>query len=290
MKSLIGMSFGMKLGNKIATVTFAFAMASVPLSGVNAQSNTVRVFTKYGISIAGIPIGNARVTTNFKGKRYSIVANGKTAGVSRLISDGRGTLTATGYLGRTRAIPSNFAMDTIDSSLVTKVRMTMANSSIRRVTATPPLAKRADRIPVLSKHRRNILDPLSAFLVPLDRDGRIEPVKACNRTIPVFDGWQRFNVRLSYSTTREAKLGGKDGYRGPVVVCKARYVPIAGHRPTRSTTVYLQNNKNMEMWLAPVSGVPALVPVFIKIGTKVGSLTLSAGIFETNAVKLTASN
>jgi len=161
-------------------------------------------------------------------------------------------------------------MDTVDDKLVTKVRMSMSKGNIRRLLAAPPLSKRPDRIPVLKQHHRGILDPLSAFMVPLDRDGKIEPAKACNRTIPVFDGWQRFNVRLSFSTTKNAKLGGRDGYNGPVVVCKARYVPIAGHRPTRKTT--------------PIKGVPTLVPVHLRIGTKVGSLTLSASIFQVTGI------
>lgn len=249
-------------------------------TGQSFAADTVRVFTKYGISIAGIPIGNARVNTVFNGKRFKISANGRTAGVSRLVSDGRGTLRAEGIVGKNRAFPSNFSMDTVDDKLVTKVRMSMSKGNINRLLAAPPLLKRADRIPVLKKHYRSILDPLSAFMVPLDRDGKIEPAKACNRTIPVFDGWQRFNIRLSFSTTKNAKFGGRDGYNGPVVVCKARYVPIAGHRPSRKTTVYLANNQNMELWLAPVKGIPTLVPVHMKIGTKVGSLTLSANIFQ----------
>ncbi|MEP1442888.1 MAG: DUF3108 domain-containing protein [Hyphomicrobiales bacterium] len=258
-------------------------------TGQSFAADNVRVFTKYGISIAGIPIGNARVNTTFNGKRFKISANGRTAGVSRLVSDGRGTLRAEGVIGKNRAFASNFSMDTVDDKLVTKVRMSMSKGNIKRLLAAPPLSKRPDRIPVLKKHHRSILDPLSAFMVPLDGDGKIEPAKACNRTIPVFDGWQRFNVRLSFSTTKNAKLGGRDGYNGPVVVCKARYVPIAGHRPTRKTTVYLANNKNMELWLAPVEGVPTLVPVHVRIGTKVGSLTLSASIFQVSGTKTASS-
>lgn len=242
-----------------------------------------QVFTKYSITISGIPIGNARVSTRFNGDKFNIVANGRTAGISRLVSDGRGTLSTSGRVKGGRVVPSLFKMDTVDDKFVTKVRMSMSKGHIRKLLAAPPLSKRPDRIPIENKHRRNILDPLSAFLVALDDDGRISPQKACNRTIPVFDGWQRFNVRLTFKEQRRAKLGGSDGYKGPVVVCKARYEPVAGHRPTRKTTVYLQNNKNMELWLAPIKGIPALVPVYIKIGTRVGPLTLSAAIFSAKA-------
>lgn len=263
----------------------ALAALTLSLTSKPLLAEEVRVFTKYGISIAGLPIGNARVSSRFNGKNFAIVANGRTAGISRLVSDGRGTLSVSGTLGRHRAVPNLFKMDTVDDKLITKVRMTMSNGSIKSLLAAPPLLKRADRIPVLAHHHRNILDPLSAFLVPLDDDGKINPEKACDRVIPVFDGWQRFNVRLSFKKTRRANFGGRDGYSGPVVVCKARYDPIAGHRPSRTATSYLQNNKNMEMWLAPIRGVPVLIPVHIKIGTKIGALTLSANIFQANGGK-----
>lgn len=270
---------------KISSTFLAVASLLVATSGQSVAAESVRVFTKYGISIAGIPIGNARVSTQFNGNKFRISANGRTAGVSRLVSDGRGTLRSQGVMGKNRPFATTFSMDTVDDKLVTKVRMGMSKGNIRRLVAAPPLSKRPDRIPVLKKHQRGIVDPLSAFMIPLDSDGKIEPAKACNRTIPVFDGWQRFDVRLSFSTTKNAKLGGRDGYKGPVVVCKARYVPVAGHRPTRKTTVYLANNKNMELWLAPVTGLPTLVPVHVRIGTKVGTLTLSASIFQVTGVK-----
>lgn len=246
-----------------------------------AASPQTRVFTKYSIAIAGIPVGNADVSTLFQDNRFDITADGRTSGVSRLVSDGRGTLSVTGQLQDGKIVPTAFKMDTIDDKFITKVRMSMVEGSIKDLIAVPPLARKPDRIPVEEEHYRNILDPLSAFLVVLDRDGRIAPEDACNRTIPVFDGWQRFDILLSFKEQRDARLGGRNGYSGPVVVCQARYVPIAGHRPSRKATVYLQNNKNMELWLAPVAGVPVLVPVHVKIGTRLGPLTLSASVFNT---------
>lgn len=261
------------------------ALAAFFLLQVNnrVEAADAQVFTKYSIAIAGVPIGNARVDSKFDGNRFQIVANGRTSGVSRLVSDGKGTLSSSGELRNGKVYANEFDMDTVDAEVVTKVRMSMANGSIEDLVAMPPLAKRADRIPVENEHRRNIVDPLAAFLVPLDSDGRIEPEKACDRTLPVFDGWQRFDVKLSYKSQRMARFGGRDGFSGPVVVCAVRYAPIAGHRPSRSTTVYLQNNESMELWLAPVPGLPVLVPVHIRIGTKVGPLTLSASIFSVTA-------
>lgn len=270
---------GLHAGLMVVASLVAAAFALVASSDF-ARAGQSQVFIEFSITIAGIPVGNAQVSSYFDGDKFDILANGRTAGVSRLVSDGRGTFSTSGHLRAGKIVPSSFKMDTIDEELITKVRMAMSDGSIRELFAAPPLARKADRIPVEERHYHNILDPLSAFMVVLDEDGRIKPEDACNRTIPVFDGWQRFDVLLSFKEQRKVRLGGRDGYAGPVVICKARYLPIAGHRPSRSSTVYLQNNENMEMWLAPVAGVPVLVPVNIKIGTRLGPLTLAASIFD----------
>lgn len=267
--------------DKFGKIAFGLSLAAGLSLTQPAVATDAQVFTKYNISISGIPIGAARVTTRFDNSSYNVVANGRTAGVSKLVSDGKGTLTTSGRIRSGKVSPRNFAMDTSDKNLVTKVRMALTSSqNINRLVAHPPLLRHPDRIPVERRHHRKVFDPLSAFMIPLDSDGRIEPSKACSRTIPVFDGWQRFDVKLSFKEQKTVNLGGRNGYKGPVVVCRMRYVPVAGHRPTRKATVFLKNNKKMELWLAPVEGVPVLVPMHMRIGTLVGPLTMSTDIFE----------
>ena len=86
-------------------------------------------------------------------------------------------------------------------------------------------------IPVTASNKTNVVDPLSAFLVPLDQPGVPIGHRACNRTVRVFDGWTRYDVQLYYKETK-AIDGGSDTYSGRIIVCGARYVPVAGHRST----------------------------------------------------------
>ena len=83
--------------------------------------------------------------------------------------------------------------------------------------------------------------------------GRADPMDPanCNRTLPIFDGATRFDVVLSYGETRSV---AKPGYSGPVLVCNARYTPIAGHRPDRPGVKFMEDNREMSVWLAPVEG------------------------------------
>ena len=91
--------------------------------------------------------------------------------------------------------------------------------------------------------------------------------------MPIFDGAARFNVVLSYEETKQIE---KPGYSGPVLVCNARYVPIAGHRALRPSTKFMQENRDMPVWLAPVDGADLLVPLRISVQTMVGMSVVEA--------------
>jgi hypothetical protein len=99
---------------------------------------------------------------------------------------------------------------------------------------------------------------------------------ACNRTIPVFDGYARFDVKLAYAGQRIMKLRG---YEGPVSVCAARYIPVAGHRPGTKGVVFMQNNKQLEVWLAPLEGARVELPLRISVATMVGTTVVQATNF-----------
>ena len=73
------------------------------------------------------------------------------------------------------------------------------------------------------------------------------------------------------------------GYQGPVVVCAALYRPIAGHRPERAAIKYLVEQRDMEIWLAPVAGTRVLVPFRFSVPTPFGLGALQATYFVTSA-------
>ena len=78
---------------------------------------------------------------------------------------------------------------------------------------------------------------------------------------------------LSYAGTRNVD---KPGYAGPVVVCNARYVPVAGHRPGRPATKFMEDNRDLSVWLAPVEGTRILMPLRISVRTMMGTLVVEA--------------
>ena len=257
------------------------AAVCLTAAGPSAAADTTTLTASYVITIAGLTIGRADVKSRFTAKGYAAAISGSTYGVSRFVSDARAVMAGAGRISGTTVTPASYNLETSESGFETQVNMSMRGGAITRLEAEPGLMPAADRVPITDKHHRNIVDPVGAFVVALEPGAEPDGKKVCNRTVKVFDGWQRFDIRLTYKETKAVSAG----YTGDVIVCAARYVPIAGHRPTRDSVEYMANNKRLEIWMAPVEGTRVMVPYRIMIGTKVGDLVIVAREFETSTTE-----
>jgi hypothetical protein len=184
------------------------------------------------------------------------------------------TAKSTGHIGE-RLVPATAAIDTRAAGERTEtIRMAMSGGAVSYDEVRPPLPPRP-RVPVTDADRRGVIDPVSALLIPTESD-RLAPAM-CQRTLPIFEGTERFDIVLSYLRTEQIRSGR--GYRGPALVCRARYRAIAGHRRGARQVEYMEHNDTIEAWLAPVRGAHLLVPWRISLGTIVGTLVIEADRF-----------
>lgn len=255
-------------------------LTALPVLGAGSAALAADTTLKasYFISIGGLTIGKAQTESRFTDSGYASSISGTTYGISRFVSDARAELVGNGRISGTRVVPNTYKLETSEKGFETHVNMAMRGGTIVDLTALPRLVQASDRIPLTDSHKQNIVDPVGAFVVAVNRGARNEGEAACARTIRVFDGWQRYDVRLFYKESK-AITGGNDDYNGNVFVCGARYVPVAGHRPSRESVKYMADNKRLEIWLAPVKDTSVMVPYRIIIGTKVGDLVIGARSF-----------
>jgi hypothetical protein len=251
-----------------------------PTGGAIAGDATLKA--TYGITIAGITIGRAEAESRFTDTGYASSITGSTYGISRFVSDAHAELAGNGRISGTRVLPATYTLDTSEKGFETHVNMAMRGGSIVDVTAVPRLVQAPDRVPLTSSHKQNVVDPVGAFVVALNR-AQASGETACDRTVRVFDGWQRYDVKLFYKETKPITGSSNDDFTGDVFVCGARYVPVAGHRPSRDSVKYMADNKRLEIWLAPIKDTTVMVPYRIVIGTKVGDLVIGARSFEVSA-------
>jgi hypothetical protein len=251
----------------LAAMAVAGSLAAAPV----AQAASFEAV--YGISVAGFPVGTADVASSFDGKNYNIALQARLTGLVGVFLAGRGAAEASGAVSGTRVIPAAFAVDSRSSKARRTVRMGLRGGAVAAVEIEPPLKDYPDQVPVQSAHKRDVVDPVSAFLMPAIARGALDDPRNCERTIPVFDGASRFDIKLSYGGAREIS---KPGYAGPVLVCNARFVAISGHRPNREAVRFMQENRDMAVWLAPIEANRTLLPLRIEVRTQIGMSVIEA--------------
>jgi hypothetical protein len=246
------------------------ALLLLPAAGAAAQAENLKV--GYGITLAGLPLGTADLASTFDGGKYRVEVGAKLTGLAGLLTSGKGAANAAGMVAGPQPQPASFAVTSRSSREQRTVRMGLTSGAVAALEVVPPVDDKPDRVPVTDAHKRGVLDPVSALVMPIIGKDLNDPAN-CNRTLPVFDGAARFDVVLTYA---DKKIVDKPGYKGPVLVCNARYVPIAGHRSQRPATKFMEENTDMSVWLAPVESAKVLVPLRIAVRTMVGMSVIEA--------------
>lgn len=256
-------------------VLFAFG-ASAWMPAAFAESSGA-VTIRYDVSLAGLPIGSASLSASIENNTYKMSATTKIGGVAALVSDARGTASAIGRLSNTKILPANYSILTQSRKKRYSAALSLSGGTATRVALQPVPEPKPDRVPVTEAHKRGVIDPLSALLFPAPAAGEVVNGDVCRRTLPVFDGAQRFDVAFSFARIEQVHVEG--GYKGPAVVCSARYTPIAGHREKREQVKFMARNKDLEIWLAPITGTRLLAPWRIEVATQMGRLVVEAATF-----------
>ncbi len=258
------------------TSAYGACLAAALLAMMAPAARAASLDATYDVSLLGLSLGTASLSGGIEGGRYKLDIQARLTGLVGGFTGGRGSGAATGNLNGGRLSPATFAVSSASSSESRTVRMALDRHAVQALEIEPPIDAKPDRVPLNDGHRRNVMDPISAFLMPVEA-GRNAGASACNRTLPIFDGAARYDIKLSYAGTREVKL---DGYSGPVSICQARYVPIAGHRSLRPSTKFMAENKEITTWLAPVAGTGMMLPVRISVKTMVGTAVIEASSFR----------
>jgi hypothetical protein len=253
------------------------AIAAFILFGPAFAANGEVLHAVYSVSLIGLPIGVAKVTADITSNSYVIDATGRLSGLATVISNSHGASVGKGAIVSGHIVPASFATTATNANMTRTIRMALAGNSVSGVDIQPPFDDKPDRVPLSEKDKKGVVDPVGALVIPAPADGSPTSPGACNRTIPVFDGYTRFDVALTYVGQRRVSA---KGYSGPVAICAVRYVPIAGHRRDRPATKFMAENKDIEVWLAPVGAAKVLMPFRVSLRTMMGTAVAEASEFS----------
>lgn len=268
------MSFASSSSRSFVFAAMALAGSAIAFSPAAAADG--QLSASYDISLGGFALAKGNLAVKVERDAYVARVGYRTAGMGKIMSGAKGEAMATGTLKPERPIPAAYNLDGSGEKKDSRVAMALAGGSIRTLDATPALKEDPERVPVRGEHKRDVMDPLSAILMPVARREAGTGPQACDRTLPIFDGWTRYDVKLSYKGTEPVQAGG---YSGSAVVCAARWIPVAGHRPDRESTRFMADNRNLEVALAPVGETGVMVPVRVSIQTMSGTLLVKAEKF-----------
>jgi hypothetical protein len=180
-------------------------------------------------------------------------------------------------LGGGKPVASTYSATIKAGHHTDEVRMTVAGGNVKEFKLDPPLEPSSKRIPVTENLRHGVMDPMTASLIVVPGNGEMRSPQACERTLAVFDGKLRYDLKLAYKRIEMVKA--EKGYSGPVVVCSVAFSPVAGFVPSRIAVRYLSKSDDMEIWLAPIAGTRVMVPFRAQVGTPFGLGVIEATQF-----------
>jgi Protein of unknown function (DUF3108) len=238
--------------SNLTIVSICSALLWVAGSANPAWSQS-RLDLAYVLSFAGISFGDITISAEIGTSEYTMSGEGRLRSFGPTSTSGKGHSDVRGSVSDSRLTPTRFSSKSNFEKDPMEVTITYEDGNVKEVSG---LNLGRGRAQLADADRRAVLDPLTALLVPA---GLSE--EACQRTVHIFDGYQRFDVALAFK--RRSSIKAKEGYAGPAVVCSANYRPVAGQRGSATVPGFLVDllvDREMDVTLAPVSGIRLLAP------------------------------
>lgn len=237
----------------------------------NNLSSASKIIAVYRVDLGGFNLGTFELTTVFRGDAYEMRGQGRFSILEGLIYDWKGVTASSGRVTDDGPEPSMYALNyTVGAKRGERMRMTFGDGGVSQVSIVPPMRTLPRTIPVTKDQLEGVLDPMSGAFLVAKSDNPNGDLRVCYQTVPVFDGWQRFDLVLTPKKSVTVKKNGPTGYAGPAVICRVKFIPIAGHQADNPGIKMMSQSNEIEVWLIPVRGTQMYVPYRIVLPTPVG--------------------
>jgi hypothetical protein len=228
------------------------------------------VSARYRLFFNGLDVGTYDFKSRVNGKSYSAVGTTK---ITALF----GAFKWTGHFAGSGSIdhgvphPASFEMSYKSRSKTHSVKLGFDGDRISTVAVEPKKRLGKNAIPLKPEDFKHVFDPIAATLAVSSAASR----SACDRTIPVFDGKIRFDLKLTLKGHEQVKEKHAKGEPADLVVCRVKYVPIAGHKPKDFVHPWIDYD-NIEIALRAVPRAGIYVPYRVTVPSTLGSAVMDA--------------
>jgi hypothetical protein len=238
----------------------------------NSLSTASRITAVYRVDLAGFNLGDFRLTTTFRGDDYEMRGEGRLTILQGLVFEWRGVTASAGRVTSAGPEPAMYALSYSDGGkqMTEQLRMTFGDRAVTGVSIVPNKRPAPRTIPVTKEQLEGVLDPMSGAFLSAHSENPNGDLTVCNRTLPVFDGRQRFDLVITPKRAVTVRRTTPTGYGGPAVICGVKFIPIAGYQPDNPDIRLMSQSNEIEVWLVPVRGTDMYVPYRIVLPTLVG--------------------
>jgi len=227
------------------------------------------ISTSYSLTVAGIGFAKINMGSIWENGTYEVQIAAERSQLGYLVDFG-GLTISRGVMSGREVVPRSFSIDYHIMQKKQHISLGFDSGRVNALDVRPPLDAMNERVPVTGKHQRGVFDPVSAFVIPLPA-GALTGARACNRTLPIYDGRYRFDIKLDFIRTETVPSHDAPGKMTLAYVCGMKYKPVAGHKKHRQSDIYEWANRDgVEVWLMPLRRMDVLLPVRGVFPTPVG--------------------
>ncbi|KQV73302.1 DUF3108 domain-containing protein [Rhizobium sp. Root1220] len=249
------------MGRRILISALAVLMA------VPAGAGEVVHRTEYKVALGILTIARATFVTRIEDdKSYKVSGDISSAGLADLVTNISAKTSVDGVLRGDRLQASRYYLYYKSGKRARTYEVRYNNGNITSTTVKPPRRPPANWVDVPAGDLRSVLDPISGLIFPADSN-------PCSQRLPIYDGEMRMDLVLS---PRGSQDFSTEGFSGKALVCSVRFVPKSGYKKGRSDIVYLSKSNRMEIWFAKADAANVYAPVYVRIPTQYGPVTITA--------------
>lgn len=217
----------------LAAVITAGGLTFLPLAAQNAlaliagSGASMRLEAEYE-AITPVPwlgvhkTASASLVVDLSPNRYRVAMSSRTEGFIDWFVDSATTMTANGALTAWGIFPAHYDSTVRDGSKERRVLIDHSGGEV--LVSVSPKFGNWGYPATTGSQRLEAVDPLTAILGMTLRI-KATPQNPCGGPLRIFDGKQRYDVRLRYA----ARLTwNSDVYKGPALKCEVEFIEIAG--------------------------------------------------------------
>lgn len=251
----------------VATAFASFLAAAFVQPAAAAETYS----SSYSVSVLGLKVATTSFKTVISDDGFSIEGRLKSAGLASFFDDTVGSTKVVAKHGGGTVEPVSYELSYQSGKKRQRTAIAFAGGNAVSTENNPPLRKFKSYVPLRDGDLRQVFDPISSAMIPAKG-----PEGVCNRTVRIYDGEMRVDMKLTYRGTVPVSA---TGYKGNGIRCSVKYVPVSGYRPNQKQVVYLRDQAVIETVFAPVADTGFWAPIRAAVSTKIGTVTVFAKTF-----------